>query len=44
VRSVRLDDIVRDLKIEDNLLIKIDVQGFEYKVIAGGRNMRATIL
>ena len=46
VRSARLDDIARDLKIEDNLLIKIDVQGFEDKVIAGGRNIirRATIL
>jgi len=46
VRSARLDDIAKDLKIEDNLLIKIDVQGFEDKVIAGGRNImrRATIL
>jgi FkbM family methyltransferase len=46
VRSAKLDDIAKDLKIEDNLLIKIDVQGFEDKVIAGGRNIirRATIL
>ena len=46
VKSARLDDIARDLEIKDNLLIKIDVQGFEDKVIAGGRNTikRATIL
>jgi len=36
VRSARLDDVAKDLKIEKNLLIKIDVQGFESKVIAGG--------
>jgi len=37
VRSARLDDVAKDLKIEENLLIKIDVQGFESKVIAGGK-------
>jgi len=46
VRSVKLDDMIEDLKIVDNLLIKIDVQGFEHKVISGGRNTvrLATIL
>ena len=39
VRCARLDDISKDLKIENNLLIKIDVQGFEDKVIAGGKNV-----
>ena len=38
VQSVRLDDVAKDLKIKDNLLIKIDVQGFEDKVIVGGEN------
>jgi FkbM family methyltransferase len=32
----RLDDV--DLPVEPNLLVKIDVQGFEDKVIAGGRS------
>ena len=32
----RLDDVVRDLKIEKEILIKVDVQGFEDKVINGG--------
>jgi hypothetical protein len=32
----RLDGIAGELNIEGNLLIKIDVQGFEDKVIAGG--------
>ena len=46
VRCVKLDDIAKDLKIEGNLLIKIDVQGFEDKIIAGGGNTikQATIL
>jgi len=35
----RLDDIIQELDIEDNLLIKIDVQGFEDKVIRGGQNV-----
>ena len=38
VRSARLDDVARELKIKNNLLIKIDVQGYEDKVIAGGIN------
>jgi len=32
----RLDDIAGSLKIVDNLLVKIDVQGFEDRVVAGG--------
>jgi FkbM family methyltransferase len=42
----RLDDIADSLKLVDNLLIKIDVQGFEDRVIAGGRQtiQRATVL
>lgn len=46
VRSMKLDDISRDLRLKDNLLIKIDVQGFEDKVICGGRDTirRAKIL
>ena len=34
----RLDDIAGSLELIDNILIKIDVQGFEDKVIAGGQN------
>jgi FkbM family methyltransferase len=33
----RLDEIANALNIEDNVLIKIDVQGFEEKVLAGGK-------
>lgn len=32
----RLDDVADSLKLTDNILIKIDVQGFEDKVIRGG--------
>jgi FkbM family methyltransferase len=32
----RLDGIANELNIEGNMLIKIDVQGFEEKVLAGG--------
>jgi len=35
----RLDDIAGNLKFVENVLIKIDVQGFEDKVLAGGRNI-----
>ena len=46
ITSARLDDVVKKLKLEDNLLIKIDVQGFEDKVISGGEKTirQATIL
>ena len=42
----RLDDVAPDLQIEDNLLIKVDVQGAEDKVIAAGEHTfaRATVL
>jgi FkbM family methyltransferase len=32
----RLDDVTGDLDLAENILIKIDVQGFEDRVIAGG--------
>jgi FkbM family methyltransferase len=32
----QLDDVARDLDLAKNILIKIDVQGFEDKVIVGG--------
>ena len=35
----RLDDISKELDIVDNLLVKIDVQGFEDKVILGGERV-----
>jgi hypothetical protein len=35
----RLDDVVKELDIEENILIKIDVQGYEDRVIAGGRKI-----
>jgi FkbM family methyltransferase len=46
VSVVRLDEISRDLDLIDNILIKIDVQGYENKVIAGGRQTfsRAKVL
>src|SRR5262249_21391438 len=33
----RLDDVTGDLELAKNILIKIDVQGFEDRVIAGGQ-------
>jgi FkbM family methyltransferase len=35
----RLDDLLRDMKLEDEILIKIDVQGYEGKVIEGGQEI-----
>jgi FkbM family methyltransferase len=32
----RLDDAIKDVTLRDNILIKMDVQGYENKVIAGG--------
>lgn len=32
----RLDDVANELRLTDNILIKIDVQGFEDRVIKGG--------
>jgi FkbM family methyltransferase len=42
----RLDDYIDELELKDNLLVKIDVQGCEDKVIAGGQGLlqRAKIL
>jgi FkbM family methyltransferase len=36
VRVQRLDDIAPSLKLEEPILVKIDVQGFEREVIRGG--------
>lgn len=38
VNVKKLDDIINDLKIKKEVLVKIDVQGFENKVILGGEN------
>ncbi len=38
VKVARLDDIAENLEIKNNILIKIDVQGFEDKVLQGGIN------
>jgi FkbM family methyltransferase len=37
----RLSDVVRELDVRDPLLLKLDVQGFEDKVIAGGEDVVA---
>ncbi len=34
----RLDDLAVGLEIQDELMVKLDVQGFEDRVIRGGRN------
>lgn len=39
VNTVRLDDIASELKIHKPLLVKVDVQGFEDRVIAGGMSI-----
>ena len=36
VKVERLDDVVKSMKIGKNLMIKVDVQGFEENVIRGG--------
>lgn len=36
IETKKLDDVVKNLNLEKEILIKIDVQGFEMKVIAGG--------
>lgn len=42
----RLDDVLQGLNLEDYILIKIDVQGYEDRVILGGENLisRAKLL
>jgi FkbM family methyltransferase len=35
----RLDDLAEDLCLQDNVLVKIDVQGYEDKVILGGERL-----
>lgn len=37
----RLSDVVRGLDVQDPVLLKLDVQGFEDKVIAGGEDVVA---
>jgi|RhiMetdeSRZDD1v2_1073273.scaffolds.fasta_scaffold15181_3 FkbM family methyltransferase len=46
VKVCRLDDCAKDLSIENEILVKFDVQGTEDKVIAGGKCLlqRARIL
>ncbi len=46
VKVKRLDDILQGLCLEDYILVKIDVQGYEDKVIWGGENVisRARLL
>ncbi|WP_345265203.1 FkbM family methyltransferase [Nibrella viscosa] len=39
VQVKRLDDVLSRDTLEDNILIKADVQGFEDKVISGGRHV-----
>lgn len=39
VRVARLDDLAGDLTLEDDILMKIDVQGYEDKVLAGGQSV-----
>lgn len=45
IRVERLDDVFREKNLEKNVMIKIDVQGYEKQVIEGGVNVfsRATI-
>ena len=39
IEICRLDDMAHALELNDNVLIKIDVQGFEDKVILGGQKV-----
>ena len=38
IKVVSLDDYFRDMKFSGNILLKIDVQGLEYKVLLGAKN------
>jgi len=46
VQVQTLDDVFRDIDLEDNIFIKMDVQGFEDEVIKGGSEVikRAKVL
>ena len=46
VKIRRLDDCAKELTIENEILVKLDVQGAEDKVIGGGRSLiqRAKVL
>ncbi|MBI5134446.1 MAG: FkbM family methyltransferase [Candidatus Taylorbacteria bacterium] len=37
IQVERLDDVIRNIAVEGPLLVKLDVQGYEDKVIAGGK-------
>ena len=39
-----LDSIVNELELKDNILLKIDVQGFEDKVLRGGMNTLSRVM
>ncbi len=41
IRVMRLDDVVPTLALSDEIFIKIDAQGYEDKVIAGGEKLIA---
>ena len=38
IKIKKLDDVAKNLNLEKEILIKVDVQGFEDKVLAGGEN------
>ena len=42
IKVKKLDDVIGELKIVPNLMVKIDVQGFEDNVIRGGEKTIAT--
>jgi FkbM family methyltransferase len=46
IKVKRLDDIINELDVVENILIKIDVQGTEDKVIMGGKKLlsKASVL
>src|SRR5262245_50693685 len=46
VEVKRLDDVLRGMSLQDSILVKVDVQGYEDKVILGGENVisRAKLL
>ena len=39
-----LDNIAQELDLEDNILLKIDVQGYEDRVIMGSKSILSTII